>query len=302
MIQQRFEGCIIGGAIGDAWGSGYENQVIQNNSSVYYWNQPAKQENKWVITDDTQLTLASCEALCEQQEFSPELLCKYFIRYHKEKKLNGPGSATLKALIDLEAGIHWNQAGRTGEYAAGNGAAMRIAPFAFSPDITREDIRDICRITHRNDEAYTGALAVFLSLRAIINNEWDGNNNLFNVLIPHLPDTRVRDRLIEINQAGENATITEIAKLGTNGYVVNSIPFAIFASTQIIKTGFTGMIETVIACGGDTDTNASVAGQVSGALIGINNIPLNLKLKLQELKEYDEMKSVIQNTNTRFYH
>jgi len=25
--KERFEGCIIGGAIGDAFGSGYENQI-----------------------------------------------------------------------------------------------------------------------------------------------------------------------------------------------------------------------------------------------------------------------------------
>ena len=41
------------------------------------------------------------------------------------------GSSTLKALRDLAAGAHWELAGARGEYAAGTGAAMRIAPLAF---------------------------------------------------------------------------------------------------------------------------------------------------------------------------
>ncbi len=29
---ERFEGCIIGGAIGDAWGSGFENQIEEEDT------------------------------------------------------------------------------------------------------------------------------------------------------------------------------------------------------------------------------------------------------------------------------
>ena len=45
-----------------------------------------------------------------------------------------------------------------------DGAAMRLAPLAFVLDSDRDDdrrtIRDVCRITHRNDEAYVGGLAI----------------------------------------------------------------------------------------------------------------------------------------------
>jgi ADP-ribosylglycohydrolase len=30
-LSERFKGCIMGGAIGDAWGSGYENLNPQKN-------------------------------------------------------------------------------------------------------------------------------------------------------------------------------------------------------------------------------------------------------------------------------
>ena len=132
MKQERFEACILSGAIGDAQGSSYENEVQIDNSRTFYLGGEIKSNKKpWVITDDTQLTLASCEALFDNSELNPEILSKYFVKYYKERKLTGLGSSTLKAILELEAGIHWSQVGRSGDFAAGNGAAMRIAPFAF---------------------------------------------------------------------------------------------------------------------------------------------------------------------------
>jgi len=299
MSKKRFEACIIGGAIGDAWGSSYENEIKENNPTTFYYGQKKEPERIWAITDDTQLTLATCEALCDSNRFTPDLLANWFVRYYQQRKLIGIGASTLKAIIELEAGGHWSQVGRTGEYAAGNGAAMRIAPLAFINTITNEDIRNSCRITHRNDEAYTGALAVIHSIRAILNKSWLGDNSLFDILIPQLPDTRVRDRLIEINSLPENTTIAEIARLGNNGYVVNSVPFAIFAASVVLKTGMTSMFQAIIDSGGDTDTNASIAGQIAGALIGKENIPVNLIDQLKLLKQYKRIKEIVDKTKTK---
>ncbi|WP_262510883.1 hypothetical protein [Chryseobacterium elymi] len=35
-FQNQFEACIICGAIGDAWGSSYENEVLIDDSEIYY--------------------------------------------------------------------------------------------------------------------------------------------------------------------------------------------------------------------------------------------------------------------------
>lgn len=47
---ERFEGCIIGGAIGDAFGSGYENQVKEKEGVIYLYGKPEVKEPKWRIT------------------------------------------------------------------------------------------------------------------------------------------------------------------------------------------------------------------------------------------------------------
>jgi len=287
----------LGGAIGDAWGNSYELESVVDYSKTYFWGEILKEhENReWHITDDTQLTLATCEALCTVP-YSPENLSKLFLIYYKTKKLSGVGASTLKALKDLEVGIHWSFSGRTGEYSAGNGVAMRIAPFAFFPSISREDIYNASKITHRNDEAYTGALSVFIAIRSVIKKEWNGENNLLEIIINQIPDTKVRDRLIEINNLPESATINDVSKFGNNGYVVNSVPLAIYSAAQILKIGMTKMFQELIKAGGDTDTNCSIAGQIAGTLLGIDNIPKALINKVRGMKEYDWMKKIIDRT------
>ena len=60
--------------------------------------------------------------------------------------------------------------------------------------------------------------------------------------------------------------------------------------------GMETAIQTLITIGGDTDTNASIAGQIIGTLVGIEHIPVSLKTKLQELRDYNWIKQVVANT------
>jgi len=191
----------------------------------------------------------------------------------------------------LEAGAHWSLVGRKGEYAAGNGAAMRIAPLAFIKDITREQIREICFLTHRNDEAYVGALSVVIAIQSILDGTWSGKENLIEIIIESIPDTRIRDRFIDINKIGNN--LKEIGQLGNNGYVVNSIPLALAFANQASKIGIENMYNLLIKIGGDTDTNCSIAGQIVGTLMRKDNIPISLIDKLKKLNEYNWISSTI---------
>src|SRR5262249_44113434 len=196
--------------------------------------------------------------------------------------LTGLGASTLKALRDLDAGAHWALAGRKGDQAAGNGAAMRIAPLTFCVDLLAEEsrrlIRDVCRITHHHDEAYTGALAVVLAIRAA--NE---SGRSLDWIASHLPDTSVRDRLVNYAAVPPELGVTDAGRrYGVSGYVVESVPFALFAARRVDQLGFTGMLEQVIAAGGDTDTNASLAGQIARTSLGVQGLPRELLERLAQ--------------------
>lgn len=289
-ITNRFKGSILLGAIGDAWGSAYENQTLPDQKAFYLFKEPEKSKI-WQFTDDTQLTLATCEALIEDATAAPKTLVTYFLKYYNEQRIHRIGASTLKALQELNAGAHWSQTGRKGEFAAGNGSAMRIAPLAFVKDISREHIREISYITHQNEEAYVGALAVVLCIREVLNGTL-GNNSLIENIIPKLPDTNVKDRLMALHEL-KHKSIRNVGKLGNNGYVVNSVPLAIFAAQKIKSQSITSIFEELISVGGDTNTNCSISGQIMGAFVGIENIPATLKNKIKLLNGYKNLKEVI---------
>ena len=70
-----------------------------------------------------------------------------------------------------------------------------------------------------------------------------------------------------------NESIADIAaKFGTSGYVVESVPLALFAARLIEHQTFDELLRTVIEAGGDTDTNASMTGQIAGAWLGAAGI------------------------------
>lgn len=294
-ISDRFIGCILGGAIGDAYGSAYENIPKEDNSETAYYpfGKPKIKIPEWRITDDTQLTLATCETMTENEILDAKFFADKYLDFYKSRKITGIGASTLKAMQELEVGGHWSLVGRKGEFGAGNGAAMRIAPLGFEPNISRSIIRDICNITHQNDEAYAGSLSIVIAIQSIINKTWTGKENLLQIIINEIPDTRVRDRLIEIDKT--DCDLSKVGKFGNDGYVVNSVPLAIAFASQVNSIGLNQMYKQIIELGGDTDTNCSIAGQIAGTLIGIKSIPDELIDKLKGLKEYNWIYETINN-------
>ncbi|TGE20180.1 ADP-ribosylglycohydrolase family protein [Hymenobacter elongatus] len=133
----------LGGAIGDACGSSYEQTAPeQPQASTYYPFGKPVAKHYWAITNDTQLTLATCEAIAQK-----------FLVYYRARRLTGLGGSTCNALHELEAGGHWSQVGRQGQYGAGNGVAMRIAPLAFVSDpVLRQTVEEVYQLTYQHPE------------------------------------------------------------------------------------------------------------------------------------------------------
>jgi ADP-ribosylglycohydrolase len=277
-LHNHILGCLLGGAIGDMLGGPYE-QSSGTSTSTHFAHR--------TISDDTQLTLATCEAIVEEQLISPAHIAKKFVSYFQCGQLTGLGTSTLKALRDLSAGAHWALAGSRGERAAGNGAAMRIAPLAFCLDSERPDsrtrIRDVCRITHHHEEAYVGALAVVVAIRlALLLPRFPGRS-LLTLTAASLPETGIKERVLALAALDADTPIAEVAqRFGASGYVVESIPLALYAAQQTKQHGFVTILEQLIAAGGDTDTNAAIAGQIAGAWLGLEAIPQALIQQLPD--------------------
>jgi ADP-ribosyl-[dinitrogen reductase] hydrolase len=281
-MDERAAGCLWGGALGDAWGGKFENSSIK---SKFYMPRNA------CVSDNTQFTLATCEALMQTGLVSPEAIAATFCQWYRERKFRGMGSSTLKAMRDLHLGAHWALAGAKGEFSAGNGAAMRIAPLAFVVPFSlpkgRQVVRDVARITHHSEEAYVGALAVGLAIQTILAGVWPGPRNLLSLVAEQLPDSRVRERILAVNET--SGTIAQIAEMFENsGYVVDTVPLALGAAQKGVSQSMASILTEVIEIGGDTDTTASITGQVVGALVGRHALESSWLSTLSEREHLQE--------------
>lgn len=284
--KNRVLGCLLGGALGDAWGGPFDGAA-----GPVVFEVPSRPE----LSDDTQLTLATCQSINEFGGVDPENLASHLVRWFLAGRIRGMGSSTLKAMRDLAIGTHWALAGRSGEFAAGNGAAMRIAPLAFllNPADHRDRtlIRDVCRITHHSDEAYVGALAVMLSIRAVLSGMWSGDRSFLAVSVGGLPDSAVRDRMLELLPL--RLSELEVAhRFGATGHVVDTVPLALYCAQLIASEPLPTVLARTISVGGDADTIASIAGQLAGTVVGSTGVPDDL---LTEVRGSVELRAIAED-------
>jgi len=279
-LVERIKGCLVGGAIGDCLGAPHEGTAGAKDAAPPY---------TWRTTDDTQLTLATARAIVDRGRVDPAAIAAALTEAFVAGGVTGLGASTFKALTELAAGGHWALTGRRGEMAAGNGAAMRIAPLAFHLDLGsqlhRRLLRDVCRITHHSDEAYAGAVAVAAAV-ALSAAEASPTGLLVDVAA-RLPDSRTRDRIVELAELEPETPLAEVgSRFGCSGYVVESVPLALHAARQLLEGGgaFGEVLAALIAVGGDTDTNASMTGQIVGAHLGLAGLPGELVAQVPGLE------------------
>lgn len=79
-VEDRIVGCFLGGALGDAWGGPFEGAASPVRFEI-----PARP----VLSDDTQLTLATCESILERGCVDPENIASHFVRWFREGRIPG---------------------------------------------------------------------------------------------------------------------------------------------------------------------------------------------------------------------
>ncbi|MEZ4445211.1 MAG: ADP-ribosylglycohydrolase family protein [Polyangiaceae bacterium] len=263
----RVIGALVGGAIGDALGALFEGREADGSRVL---------PSRGIFTDDTELTLATCEAIVAARGLDLDVVAAHFATWFRSGRIHGAGSSTTKALRDLAAGAHWALAGARGEHAAGSGAAMRVAPLAFLLDLDSDEdrttLRDLSRITHHNDEAYSAAVAVVAAVQAACADLT--GDALLDVVIRATPDSLVRDRLTTIPREPRRSVDAIVAVTERSGRAASVVPFAIAVAADATDLG--SLLTAIVQAGGDTDTTGSIAGQILGARVGVGALPIAL--------------------------
>lgn len=198
----------------------------------------------------------------------------------------------------------------TGSY--GNGAAMRTGPVPlFGLHLTDQELAklatDCSLITHSNRKGYNGAILQSLAIREALNTSVSPDDNTFDVKrflnniidkfrpienddngsqnAKETPFTDKLEKMIEIftddNKAYELSVSRVVNTFGNNVSALKSVPTAIYsvlrAQRQIdgfnSENPFVRTLYYSISVGGDTDTIASMACSIAGALYGSDAIP-----------------------------
>jgi ADP-ribosyl-[dinitrogen reductase] hydrolase len=263
---EKYCGCLLGLAIGDAMGAPAEfnepgsfEPVGDLNGGGYFRLQPGE----W--TDDTALTLCSSESLIERKGFDPHDHLARFLKWYREGYMStrpqsfGIGLVTAAALLRFES-THEDFCGPTGEKTAENGSLMRIAPiplfYADQPEKAIQIAAGASRITHGTPDA----ISACQQMGALIVKCVQGCPKE-EILKPYV-DIYAPPNINRSNYS--DAVITFRAALWA------------FAATDNFKDG----LLKVVNLGWDADTMGAAYGQLAGAYYGENGIPKEWRNKV----------------------
>lgn len=274
-LKDRFQGCLIGLAIGDAVGAKFEAQsgdFIHKRFSTSAALLEYPTEEIW-YTDDTQMTIGVAETLLAEGEIREAKLCAAFVANYVPSR--GYAWGARDVLNAMEEGRDYGAVAEKrypgGSY--GNGAAMRVAPVGlfFRDDFERlwTQARASAWPTHRHPLGIEGAQLLALAIGLV--SGWDSfdRERFFAALLEKVESEVYRDKL---TLASSTQSLTG---LGNGIQALESVPTAL-ASFALAPDSFADTIANVIFLGGDTDTLAAMAGALSGAYLGLSQLPQRL--------------------------
>ena len=156
--KDRYLGCLMGLAVGDALGTTLEFKAPGTFGPLtdLVGGGPFKLEpGQW--TDDTSMTLCLAESLIEKKGFDPVDQLKRYVRWFRKGHLSSTGKCFDIGTTIRSALVHFEKTGAPycevdDPYAAGNGSIMRLAPvpmfYARDPEEAIRRSEESSRTTH----------------------------------------------------------------------------------------------------------------------------------------------------------
>jgi len=269
----RFRGCLLGLAVGDAVGTALEFTTPGSFEPItdMVGGGPFRLEpGQW--TDDTSMALCLATSLVRQGGFDARDQMQRYCDWVETGSWSSTGRCfdigNTVAMSLEEFGTSGNPfAGPTGERTAGNGSLMRLAPVVlfFYPD--REDVikfaAESSRTTHGAPECLDACriMSEFL-LRAL---SAASQQEILTAVRGNFCSPALQS-IAELDFQGKLRS-----QIRGTGYVVHCLEAAMWCFEQ--TTSFREAILLAANLGEDADTTAAVCGQVAGAHYGAGGIP-----------------------------
>lgn len=298
-LADRAAGLIFGGAVGDAFGYAIEFDRLESIRGRYGpagLTEPVRQADKLIVSDDTQMTLFTLEGLLRAfangADPRAEVREAYLDWYGTQRRSPRRAAGSLAGLPVLNARrapgttcLSALAAGATGTVdrpindSKGCGGVMRVAPVGLFVDRLDPAAAfalgaDLAALTHGHPGGYlsAGLLAAIVRLLADGLDPADATEAALPLLAArqgHQETLELVRRAIADRPPGPD----RIAGLGEGWTGDEAIAIALYA--VLAGGGYAETIALAANHDGDSDSTASIAGQVWGAWQGAEGIPAN---------------------------
>ncbi|MEO5915951.1 MAG: ADP-ribosylglycohydrolase family protein [Luteolibacter sp.] len=269
----RLTHSLLGTALGDSLG--LPSEGMSRVRIARRWKGPLEQRflfGHGMLSDDTEHTILASQALLscggDPKAFQKRLAAK--LKWWFAGLPAGIGLATAKAIIKLWIGF---PPGGNGVCSAGNGPVMRapILGVYFANDSQRRAtfVEASTRLTHTDRKAVEAAMMAADCAAFAANGEL--RMDVILTCMKELGVSEVWDHPIEeIEKAlAEESSVRQFAdgmgfSKGVAGYAVHTMTMVLFIWLRH-RGDFVTIVSEAIACGGDTDSVAAIAGGIAGA-------------------------------------
>ncbi len=274
ILRDRYVGCLVGLAVGDALGAPLEFMARPEIAATFGevrdfigggWLNVEPGE----YTDDTQLAIAVAETLLECGQVCPERVVSRLVDW-----LNtGPkdvGQITRTAIGYHAQRLPWQEIGpRVQEefpgMSAGNGCIVRAVPVGLfrlnDPAALVQESLTLASLTHTNPLSVWSVVAVNLAIVELLH---DRSADLHARVAAMIPEKEVAKTI-------RTAPTLTRRTVRSGGYVLDTLGAAFWALTQ--GSTFEDVLVAAVNLGDDADTVGAIAGALAGARDGGKAIP-----------------------------
>ena len=285
----RARGCLLGQLAGDALGSMVEFKTAATIRSMYpgglremgpssVFGTLAGQP-----TDDSELALALARTLVVHG-FDVEQIAAAYGDWHESHPFD-EGNATRQALSGIAAARRrGGNAAETAQQSASqdtqaNGALMRQSPlgiwgYALDPTVLDGYVRADTQLTHPNHVCQDASAAFIVALAAVIREGLDGRAAYARACAWD----QAHGHSHKVTAALAAAQTTRPNYEQSIGHVPIALQNAFYQALHAPSLE-DGVVDTVMQ-GGDTDTNAAIAGALLGAIHGAGRVPAQWRAAL----------------------
>lgn len=249
-----------------------EKEVID---AMHFIGEKTNSINEGQFTDDSEMEIALLTGLLKGKNskyFPIEKIAKEYIQWYKSSPFDMGQTTTFALMGAKNADDMVTNAFKWNERSESNGALMRCIPIAvfsiFKPyDLILEIAEIDASLTHYSSvvKLVSGIYCCIIS--TILSNRLTKKNVNTVTLLNDVAQLSAKNKVVYnwYNEGIHMLSLTDYDAIKNEGHVKHAFIMVIYFLNNIEKYNYeTSMIE-VLQCGGDTDTNAKIIGNVFGS-------------------------------------